>query len=677
MPNLKSIAEKNGVSIEEAIELLGTLNFRDLSADAEISDITRILVFDRALYNYKRAKVPRKRGDETRQSTKASPKLSPEEQQQHILSCDYLIFTLVALQKPQCAELFGKISDLIRSKETSSVVVITSASRDALLAGSSRYKHISEILQYLSALEESRLLKVLPCKTPSDELSEISDLIALSLPKTSIALIGTSRPLHAFVENHNKRLKQNPPKDGYTPVIECDVSVKGTLTAPASIRPVFDTPDRTELAQFDADTPLLPSGKIPSEGSTVYIRVYDERVGDYVKRAVVLESLLFENGEESMIYSVRGGKMCVKILRSKALTEMKIKKIELMCRKYTALKGTSAPLLDRIAWPEKLVYNENDLPLGYLMKYFRYTHPLSDYTAYDFEALVPSPSKEHQIRMAKTLCELFEFCHGNNILLGAISKSDILYDSDGNAYLCDLDSVQLCDRGIRYPKGRVVPEFLPPERSTNEDLSFIQQKSDDVWALQLLLFFVLTPFGSPYAFAVHSQINDMIYEPTIRGLYPYGSATVQSQEFIKKRHSLWDYVVSHLHYKIRDDFYGCFSSLGTSFSAETRKTAYDWLEDILEYRRELPNMIEKDRMSGEYLPTAYRRYDDLALHNGTYDRGGDDDKITASEFALPYEGVSTDEAARMPTAKIPTAKIPTAKASTPRTTAPRHADLED
>ncbi len=625
MPKLISLADKHGVTIEEAVKVLGDRGFKNLTADTEIPDLTRLLVFDRALYNYKKEKTPKKKGDETRQSREAS-RVSPEEMQRQLLSSDFVIFTYMALRKPQSSELLCKILELRYTKGTSTKIVVTSIAQDMVHDTAASDKSMTEMAQNLTALEEKGLLTVLPCKSISEEFGAMCDFLSERRLSDSIVIVGINRALRSFVNNRNNRYKSNPPKDcTYCPIVECDVSVKSTLTSPKSVKSVFDSPENAKIPPFDQTTPLLPKSKIPEVGSTVYVKSLDDSSGDCVKRPIILDSLLCDTGGEALIYTLRGGKRCVKIFRSKSLTEMKVKKIELMCQRYTALKAVDAPLTDRIAWPEQLVYNENDLPVGYIMKYFRDTRPLIDYTTYAFEKLVPGLTKAHQVTMAVSICELLEFCHYNNIILCDVNKSNVLYGKDGTAYLCDIDSAQLCDKGACYPSNVGIPEFLPPERIGTADFSYIRHYSDDIWILQILLFYILTPCGSPYAFVNHSEVEDMIREPIKRGLYPFGSARSPSQDFIRTRHASWDIIVSHLHYKTRDAFYNCFSGQGTDFAAEKRRSAYDWLDTVVEYRRELSSMCEKDLMSGEYIPTAYRRYDDCP--SDAYSKGVEDDYV--------------------------------------------------
>ncbi len=646
MPNLKALADKNGVTIEEAVKVLGDLNFKGLSASIEITDITRLLVFDRALYSYKKSKTPRKKSDETSQSREVPSKASPEEVQRQLLSRDFVIFTYMALRKPQSSELLCKILELRYTKGTSTKIVVTSIAQDMVHDTAASDKSMAEMAQNLTALEEKGLLTVLRCKSISEEFGAMCDFLSERQLSDSIVIVGVNRPLRSFVNNRNSRYKANPPRDcTYCPIVECDVSVKSTLTSPKSIKAVFDSPENAHIPPFDETTPLLPQSKIPEVGSTVYVKSFDEKSGRYVKHPIILDSLLCDTGGEALIYTLRGGKKCVKIFRSKSLTEMKVKKIELMCQRYNALKAVDAPLTDRIAWPEQLVCNENDLPLGYIMKYFPDTRPLIDYTTYAFESLVPGLTKAHQVTMAVSICEILEFCHYNNIILCDINKSNVLYGKDGTAYLCDIDSAQLCDKGACYPSNVGIPEFLPPERVGTKDFSFIRRYSDDVWILQILLFYILTPCGSPYAFVNHKEIEDMISEPIRRGIYPFASATKPSKDFIRERHASWDIIISHLHYKTRDAFYNCFSGLGTDFTAECRRSAYDWLDTVVEYRRELSSMCERDLMSGEYIPTAYRQYDDVPSNDRSKESGADSfvrmpSKDTASQtaaFASPED----------------------------------------
>lgn len=166
-----------------------------------------------------------------------------------------------------------------------------------------------------------------------------------------------------------------------------------------------------------------------------------------------------------------------------------------MVRKLGAMRAVDAALMSRLAWPEKMLYNEQREWIGYIMPAFSNTHPFADYSYDTFPALIPNVSKADQIRMSVALTELVDFLHYNNIVLCDINTSNILFDNDQNAYLIDLDSAQVAFEEKVFPTNVGLPDYLSPEHIRSCTFDFIKKKCDDVWILQNLIFKILTPCG--------------------------------------------------------------------------------------------------------------------------------------------------------------------------------------
>ena len=50
--------------------------------------------------------------------------------------------------------------------------------------------------------------------------------------------------------------------------------------------------------------------------------------------------------------------------------------------------------MERIAWPEKMLYNEKSEPIGYIMKLFKDTTAFSEFAYDTFEEIIPGIEKK-------------------------------------------------------------------------------------------------------------------------------------------------------------------------------------------------------------------------------------------------------------------------------------------
>lgn len=259
--------------------------------------------------------------------------------------------------------------------------------------------------------------------------------------------------------------------------------------------------------------------------------------------------------------------------------------------------------MERIAWPEKIIYNEHEEPIGYIMNLFEGTTPFSDFAYDTFEEIIPGVKKKHQVTMAVNFAELIDFMHHNNIILCDINRGNVLFDKNQMAYLVDLDSAQIADQNYFYPSNVGIPEFLSPEHIYDKTFSFKRKKADDVWILQMLLFHMLTPDGDPYA---TSKDFDDEREIIAKGYYPYQAKNNAAEPPIKG--SVWHMIVGHFPLFVKEMFWNSFHGKGAFFHEADRKSSWDWLNTMVRYQECLPDMVKSDAESGKYMPTAYRKH---------------------------------------------------------------------
>ena len=617
---VRSLANLYGVSVDTAIQALEDNNIIILSEDMPITNPQKLAKFSQIISGAKSGgrTAPTPTGGNTRQTSGTGysfprgqnsggtshyqPSGRPnsgttpsgkdaDERQKEYLSRDYVIFTHMALRKPITAQILRQVIELKTSRKTKTKIVVCSETVDYVTRAAKKDDRLQTMAESLEILKKYHMLTILPGRI-SEENHSISSFIKQCNLSDSILIVGVNRSLSTFVYFRNKN---NQSDRTYVRIFERDVTSKGFLVNPNKQMVAFEDPMTKSPAPF-SDTPVSLSSPIPTTGQYVFY-----------KQKGVMTPLLLEGevggGGEANIYKVHSGTKCAKIFKADSNSELKMKKIAIMCSKCSLLKGIDTPIMERIAWPEKMLYNDHEEPIGYIMNLFTGTTPFSDFAYDTFEEIIPGVKKEHQVTMAVNFAELIDFMHHNNIILCDINRGNVLFDKNQMAYLVDLDSAQIADQNYYYPSNVGIPEFLSPEHIYDKTFSFRRKKADDVWILQMLLFHMLTPDGDPYA---TSKDFDDEREITAKGYYPYQAGNKGAEDDVKG--SVWHMIVSHFPAFLKEIFWNSFHGNGAFFHEADRKSSLVWLNTMVRYQECLPEMIKSDPESGKYMPKAYRKH---------------------------------------------------------------------
>lgn len=617
---VRSLANLYGVTVDQAIQALEENNIIILSEDMPITNPQKLARFSQIISSVKsgvrvtpvrsnsnsmhtnttqnsqnnNSTAPRNTSQQTRTHRPGTPPPGngdAEERQKQYLSRDYVIFTHMALRKPVTANILRQVIELKTSRNTRTKIVVCSEAVDYVKKVAKDDARLQPMADSLDVLKRYNMLTILPGRI-SEENHSISSFIKKCNLSDSILIIGVNRSLSTFVYFRNKN---NQGDRTYVKIFERDVSSKGWIVSPKTQMVVFEDPADKSPAPF-SDAPVKISSPIPASGQYVYY-----------KQKGNITPLLLENevggGGEAYIYKVFSGTKCAKIFKAESNSELKMKKIALMCSKCNLLKAIDTPIMERIAWPEKMLFNEHEEPIGYIMNFFEGTTPFSDFAYDTFEEIIPGVRKEHQVTMAVNFAELIDFMHHNNVILCDINRGNVMFDKNQMAYLVDLDSAQIADQNYYYPSNVGIPEFLSPEHIYDKTFSFKRKKADDVWILQMLLFHMLTPDGDPYA---TSKDFDDEREITAKGYYPYQAKNNAAEDDVKG--SVWHMIVSHFPPFVKEMFWNSFHGNGAFFHESERKSSLVWLNTMVRYQECLPDMVKSDPESGKYMPTSYRKH---------------------------------------------------------------------
>ncbi len=529
--------------------------------------------------------------DTSRTGTRTSTRTSHQdenERQKQLLSRDYIIFTHMALRKPVAADIITEAISVKITRKTDTTLVVCAEAVEFVMEAAKKDSSIKRVADALESLKKYNMFTVLPGKI-SEENHAISTFIKGRNLSDSIIVIGINRGLSTFIYSRNKA---NEKDQMYVRIFERDINAKGWLVNPKNQMATFVNPGDKKKSPL-SDAPKHLEGEIPVSGQYVFMKSKNGY------EPVLLENELGHGGEAN-VYKVFSGTKCAKIFKNESNSELKMQKVAIMCSKYGLLRMIDTPIMERVAWPEEMLYNEKAEPVGYVMKLFKDTTAFSEFAYDTFEEIIPRVEKKHQITMAVNFAELIDFMHHNNVILCDINRDNILYNKDLVAYLVDLDSAQVADDNWYYPSNVGIPEFRSPEHIYDDDFSFCRKKADDVWIMQMLIFHMLTPDGDPYA---GSRDFDDEREIIAGGYYPYQAGNIGAEDQIKG--SIWHMIVSHFPKFLKELFWNSFHGEGKYFHEETRRSSLDWLRTIVRYQEALSEIVKTSPESGKYLPESY------------------------------------------------------------------------
>jgi len=553
--------------------------------------------------------------------TQRSPEPSnqnAEQMQKKMLSRDFVVFTHMALRKPITAEILRQAVQYKLMNHTRTQIVICSGTIQEVQESAKDFAKLEGTAKALDLLKQHRMLTILPGPISAENHTISTFLKEKVRPEQSVLIVGYNRALSTYVNFRNSSNKDNP---SYPLIFEKDVTSKGRLANPGKQMKVFEDPVGKPTAPYSTNPTPVRRG-IPNAGEPVFVRQKDKD-GNVSMVSILLESEV-SRGAEGAVYKVQSGEKCAKLFFGPSNCEMKIKKIELMCSKFGRLRAMDPLTLDHIGWPEKMLYNANGEPVGYIMSFFNGTIPFSNFGSKNFDTLIPGCDKTHQVTMAVNFSALIDFLHHNNVILCDINRGNVLIDpKEIQVYLVDLDSAQIADQSYCYPSNVAVPEFLSPEHVYDEDFTFRRTKADDIWIMQMLLFRMLTPNAEPM---LSSEDVEDDRDLTGRGLYPYQGGKHHAEEAI--RGTMWHQIVSRFPPYVKEMFWESFNgegmyfhekytptvradpSRGVSGSPSTgRRNARAWLKMMVRYQNDLPQMIQSDPENGKLRPKGYRQYE--------------------------------------------------------------------
>lgn len=512
---------------------------------------------------------------------------------------DYIILTSSALYKK---ELNRAIIDTLNIKskyKTKTKFVVVDKCVDDLLkiAKDEDNNNLLETVYDINLLANENILIKLNAGEKDEDIV-INKFIDSVYTKNTVLVVGRNAGISRKVEIINNDIHEHRRQLSY--IYERDIDRYGILVNPKS-GAVFK-------AVKNQKPPVISSNYIFPDD-------IPSKVGDKVYfsngKFITLTAQLGIPGAEGTVFDTDSvNKFCVKIFHKSSCTYEKIQKVRLMCKAAKKLRANDEICMQRIAFPEFLVFNKYKQPIGFCMHKFSDAVPLNSLNYRDYNDIVSDLYKKSngrlygekhvQIKFARSLAEIVSFLNFHNVILCDINSANILINKEKmEIYLIDIDSAQIADEYNYYPTNVGMHSLLPPERTGIQDFRFLHKLSDDAWILQYYMFYLLTPFATPYLVVSNEKIEELVKN----GRYPFQAGDNRADRNVAgDRGGIWHTIVGHLSLALKMAFWNSFHHDGEYFTADRRLSSYDWLNYIIRYEVALPRIKETSPESLEFMP---------------------------------------------------------------------------
>ncbi len=331
------------------------------------------------------------------------------------------------------------------------------------------------------------------------------------------------------------------------------------------------------------ETEILTVHGLPTAGSLVYTNLQER---------VQLQHVIGSGGE-GIVYGCDRAGMVVKIYHEKCLTLERQKKIQAMV--------DNQPNMEELCWPLKVIYNEKQEFVGFLMK------DTSAYKEFGITVMKMNSKRVRQntmagwdrlslVKLCRAICKTFQSMHKKQIYMGDINPRNmmILTNSAENPkfVFVDCDSYQYHD--FACPVG--TPPYTSPKlykryHKTPQTLQFDQvmrNDDDECYALASLLFGILMLNASPFQ---GKGVTDVL-EAMMQYNFAYRTKTSTGKDTIDgPQRMIWN----NMDFRLRSLFEKTFAN-GEYVPLKT------WIYILDSYCKE----IEKGNYTAEVEPVLYR-----------------------------------------------------------------------
>jgi len=223
------------------------------------------------------------------------------------------------------------------------------------------------------------------------------------------------------------------------------------------------------------------------------------RLQDQTGRAVVLGGELGRGGEAS-VFSVPGEtRLAAKIFH--AHSAERVEKLRAMMA-HPPTDPTARLGHVSICWPERMLFNEARLCIGFAMPLLdrsKHKTMLHFYNPLDRQAHAPSFTWDYLMRAAQNISIVVESIHARGYVIGDMNESNFFISDQALVSLIDCDSMQVRVPGKVFHCTVAKGEYLAPELQGRNLATTDRTPESDNFALAVLLFLMLMEGTHPYS----------------------------------------------------------------------------------------------------------------------------------------------------------------------------------
>lgn len=161
----------------------------------------------------------------------------------------------------------------------------------------------------------------------------------------------------------------------------------------------------------------------------------NESVTDSDGNSILLSKIISKGGEGTIYFTSIDGYVC-KIFHPQRINYEKCEKLKYLVNRIVRFEG--------ICWPEKIVYDSDHNPVGYLMKA---ATGKSMSRIFDGEDMLlenfPDFKRSDLVKICISIFEQYQYLHLLGVVIGDIRMNNIIIDENARTYLVDLDSCQI------------------------------------------------------------------------------------------------------------------------------------------------------------------------------------------------------------------------------------------
>lgn len=186
-------------------------------------------------------------------------------------------------------------------------------------------------------------------------------------------------------------------------------------------------------------------------------------------------------------------------------------------------------LAEYCAWPQALVYNQDQQCTGFLMARIEEHSAVHDvYAPEQRKAIHPTMGWNFLVRIAANAARMFASLHRHGVLVGDVNERNLLIGRDATVRLVDCDSFQIIDGDRVFRTAVGVVDYTPPELQGADFSTVNREPNHDRFGLAVIVFKLLFMGRHPYSGGATGELALAIRELQ----YDYGELSARIRHLV-------------------------------------------------------------------------------------------------------------------------------------------------